>query len=118
MRSARRRECSHTRSLPHSQPPRRVRPWLSLDLVDLPPPKLHEVVVSLRDVVELLCGFWTQSLALHHLLEGLHARHFELGHQRPIPLGAEIRHDSHLAHAQFLVELRHREELLYHRTYF
>ncbi len=50
---------------------------LALDLIDLPPPKLHEVVVALHDVLELLHGFAGLPLPLHHLLEGLHTRDFE-----------------------------------------
>src|SRR5688572_7980251 len=89
---------------------------LSLDLVDLAPAVFDEIVIALHDVVELLRQLRCDPRALHHFLEPLHALHLELRHDRPVSLGAEIRHHAHFAEARLLVELPHGEKLLHHRA--
>src|SRR5437899_1408894 len=58
---------------------------LALDLVDLPTPLLHEIVIALHDGLEFLRVLrLSLRRPLHHLLERLQARHFHLGHEHPI----------------------------------
>src|SRR5258706_15964823 len=89
----------------------------ALEFVDLPPAELHEVVVALHDVLELLHVLLALALALEHLLERLEARHFHLGDDRPVAFGAHVCEHAHLPHAHLLAELGHGQELLDHRTH-
>src|SRR5213593_154341 len=57
-------------------------------------------------------------LTLHHPLELVHARHFHFRHKHPVPLGAEVRHDSHRRHATLGSDPVHRQELLNHVAHF
>src|SRR6058998_926650 len=86
---------SARRMAPRATPPRpplarAVGVRSALDLVDLPPPVIHQFVVPLHDGLELLHVLLALPLALEHLLERLQARNLHLGHQGPVPLGAEI----------------------------
>src|SRR6185369_719553 len=89
----------------------------ALELVDLAPALVHEVVVALHDGLELLQVGLLLALARHHLLERFDARHLHLGDHRPVSLGAHVGHDLHLPHAHLLVQLGHGEELLDQRTH-
>src|SRR5688500_6512400 len=54
---------------PETPEARRSGVKLALDLVDLAPAVVDEIVVALHDVVELLGELGRDPLALHHLLE-------------------------------------------------
>src|SRR5207249_14483 len=83
-----------------------------LDLVDLAPTVVHEIVIPLHYALEFLHVFAVLAAALHHTLELGHVRHLHLGHEHPVPVGADVGHDPHLRHTNFGAQLRHCEELL------
>src|SRR6266480_4700258 len=84
----------------------------ALDLVDLAPAVLHQVVVALTDVLELLRVLAAQPGSLHHTLELLQILDLHLGDERPVALGAEVGHQAHRRHAgpgaEFVHGLEHR----------
>src|SRR2546428_1816056 len=86
---------------------------LALNRINLPATVVHQVVVALHNLFELLRIVRT----LAHRQERFETRHFHFGYNGPVALGANVRHDSHFSHASFLAELCHRKELLDHRAY-
>src|SRR5213595_819162 len=84
----------------------------ALDLVDLAPALLHQVVVALTDVLELLRVLAAQTGSLHPTLELLQILDLHLGDERPVALGAEVGHQAHWRHAgpgaEFVHGLEHR----------
>src|SRR5262245_2399609 len=68
----------------------------ALELVDLPPALVDEIVIALHDPLELLRVRVALPLARHHLLERRHVLHLHLGDDRPVALGGEVGHDLHL----------------------
>jgi pimeloyl-ACP methyl ester carboxylesterase len=87
------------------------------DPVNLPLPMIHQIVIPLHDLLELLHVRIAPLRRRHHLLELRQIRHLHLRHDRPVLLGAKVGHHAHLRHLHFLVEARHREELVRHRTH-
>src|SRR6266571_4537522 len=86
-------------------------PTSAFDLVDLAPAVFDELVILLHVLAVLPVA------ALPHPLERVHARHFHLGNERPVPLGTEVGHHAHLRHADLGAELGHGQKLLYHRAH-
>src|SRR6266581_6916406 len=86
--------------------------WSRLNLVDLAPTVVDEIVIPLHYALEFLHVFAVLATPLHHALELGHGRHLHLGDERPVPVGADVGHDTHLRHADLGAQFRHREELL------
>src|SRR3989442_6258523 len=90
----------------------------AFNLVHLAPTRFDQVVIVLHNVLHFLHRLAALPPTLHHLLEFIHALHFHFRHKHPVPLGAEVRHDSHLRHATLGSDSVHRQELLNHRPDF
>src|SRR2546423_6592819 len=90
----------------------------ALDLEDLPPPVLDEIVVAFHHFLEFLAQLFRHSLAPHHRLELRHAFYLKVCDESPITLAGEIRHYPHFAVAGLLIEFRHSGKLVNHRTHF
>src|SRR5690348_6657411 len=94
--------------------PRNTRSYLYSENLALAP--IHEIVVALHQLLELL-HILTGALRIsHHLLELLKIRDLHLRDERPILLAGEVGHDAHFRHADLLAELRHRAKLLEERA--
>src|SRR4051812_13990225 len=89
---------------------------LAFDLEDLSAPVFHQIMVPLHDLPELLLHLLRHVRALHHLLELPEARHFHLGHERPVTLTGEVGHESHGWLVGLLHDLAHRLELVDQRA--
>src|SRR5947208_15041231 len=93
-------------------------PTSAFDPVDLAPAVFYELVIPLHEILKLLHVLAVlPAAALPHPLERVHARHFHLGNERPVPLGTEVGHHAHLRHADLGAELGHGQKLLYHRAH-
>src|SRR6266581_5944643 len=83
------------------------RRWSRLNLVDLTPTVVDEIVIPLHYALEFLHVFAVLGTALQHTLELGHVPHLHLGYERPVPVGADVGHDAHLGHANLGAQLRH-----------
>src|SRR5213594_3859282 len=89
-----------------------TKSWSSssaFNLVHLAPTRFDQVVIVLHDALHFLHRLAALPLTLHHPLELVHARHFHFRHKHPVPLGAEVRHDSHRRHATLGSDPVHRQ---------